>query len=34
MTPLFHKLNLKGQKEIVVLNAPESLERELDAPEG
>jgi hypothetical protein len=31
MTPLFNKLNLKGQKEVVVLNAPESFERELDA---
>lgn len=34
MTPVFNKLNLKGQKEIVVLNAPESFERELDALEG
>ncbi len=34
MTPLFSKLNLKGQTEIVVLNAPESFERELDALEG
>lgn len=34
MTPLFNKLNLKGQKEIVVLDAPESFERELDALEG
>lgn len=34
MTPLFNKLNFKGQKEIVVLNAPESFERELDALEG
>jgi hypothetical protein len=34
MTPLFNKLNLKGQQEIVVLNAPESFERELDALEG
>lgn len=34
MTPLFKKLNLKDQKEIVVLNAPESFERELDALEG
>jgi hypothetical protein len=34
MTPLFNKLNLKGQTEIVVLNAPESFERELDALEG
>jgi hypothetical protein len=34
MTPLFNKLNLKGQTEIVVLNAPESFERELDALAG
>jgi len=34
MTPLFNKLNLKGQTEIVVLDAPESFERELDALEG
>lgn len=34
MTPLFNKLNLKGQREIVVLNAPESFERELDALQG
>jgi hypothetical protein len=34
MTPLFNKLNLKGQKEIVVLNAPESFQVELDALEG
>lgn len=34
MTPLFNKLNLKGQKDIVVLDAPESFERELDALEG
>ncbi len=34
MTPLFNKLNLKGQKEIVVLNAPESFQAELDALEG
>lgn len=34
MTPLFNKLNLKGQKEIVVLNAPEGFERELDALQG
>ena len=31
MTPLFRKLNLKGQPEIVVLNAPESFEPELAA---
>ena len=29
MTPLFKKLNLKDQKEIVVLNAPDSFESEL-----
>ncbi|MBW3569962.1 MAG: hypothetical protein KY467_02535 [Gemmatimonadetes bacterium] len=34
MTPLFNKLNLKGHREIVVLDAPESFERELDALEG
>jgi hypothetical protein len=34
MTPLFNKLNFKGQREIVVLNAPQSFERELDALEG
>ena len=34
MTPLFNKLNLKGQREIVVLNAPEGFGRELDALEG
>ena len=34
MTPLFNKLNLKGQNEIVVLNAPESFDRELDALQG
>ena len=34
MTPLFNKLNFKGQREIVVLNAPENFERELDALEG
>jgi hypothetical protein len=34
MTPLFNKLNLKGQNEIVVLNAPESFGRELDALRG
>ena len=33
MTPLFNKLNLKGQKEIVVLNAPGSFQAELDALE-
>lgn len=34
MTPLFNKLNLKGQNAIVVLNAPEGFERELDALQG
>jgi hypothetical protein len=34
MTPLFNKLNLKNQREIVILNAPESFERELQALEG
>lgn len=33
MTSLFHKLNLKGQTEIIVLNAPESFEPELAALE-
>ena len=31
MTPLFKKLNLKDQRSIVVLNAPESFEPELRA---
>ncbi|MBF2029936.1 MAG: hypothetical protein IGS48_24805 [Oscillatoriales cyanobacterium C42_A2020_001] len=31
MTPLFTKLNLKNQTEILVLNAPESFEPELEA---
>lgn len=31
MTPLFKKLNLKDQTEILVVNAPESFEAELDA---
>jgi hypothetical protein len=34
MTPLFRKLNLKNQTEIVVLNAPESFESELQALDG
>jgi hypothetical protein len=34
MTPLFTKLNLKQQTEILILNAPDSLETELDALEG
>lgn len=29
MTPLFKKLNFKDQEEILVLNAPESFESEL-----
>jgi len=31
MTPLFKKLNLKDQRSIIVLNAPESFEPELRA---
>lgn len=34
MTPLFKKLNLKEQREIVVVNAPESFEGELEGLEG
>lgn len=34
MTPLFKKLNLKEESSIVVLNAPESFETELDALDG
>lgn len=34
MTPLFKKLNLKDQPEILVLNAPEEFETELSALEG
>ena len=34
MTPLFKKLNLKLQDEIVVLNAPASFEAELEALDG
>jgi hypothetical protein len=34
MTPLFKKLNLKDQKEIVILNPPESFESELQALDG
>lgn len=34
MTPLFKKLNLKDQRSIVVLNAPESFEPELRALNG
>ncbi len=29
MTPLFKKLNLKDQKEIVILNSPKSFDPEL-----
>ena len=34
MTPLFNKLNWKGQSDIVVLNAPDGFQRELDALQG
>jgi hypothetical protein len=34
MTPLFKKLNLKDQTEILVLNAPASFESELAALDG
>jgi hypothetical protein len=34
MTPLFQKLNLKDHRKIVVLNAPESFEKELRALTG
>lgn len=34
MTPIFKKLNLKDQKEILVLNPPESFEPELAALTG
>jgi len=34
MPTVFEKLNLKDQKEILVLNAPESFERELSALRG
>lgn len=34
MTPLFKKLNLKEQTEIVVINAPESFEPELESLSG
>ena len=34
MATTFEKLNLKDQKQIVVLNAPESFERELKALRG
>jgi hypothetical protein len=34
ISPLFHKLNLKGQTELLILNAPESFENELEKLEG
>lgn len=34
MASVFNKLNLKSQKEILVLNAPESFQKELDELEG
>ena len=34
MTPLFRKLNLKDQKDILIVNAPSSFEAELEALEG
>jgi hypothetical protein len=34
MSPLFHKLNLKHQTEIVILNAPDTFEVELTALNG
>jgi hypothetical protein len=34
MTTVFDKLNLKSQKEILVLNAPESFEKEIDGLKG
>jgi hypothetical protein len=34
MTPLFNKLNWKGHADVVVLNAPEGFDRELDALPG
>ncbi len=34
MTPLFKKLNLKDQQEILILNAPDSFEPALEALEG
>jgi hypothetical protein len=34
MTTVFDKLNLKSQKEILVLNAPESFQKELDGLKG
>lgn len=34
MTPLFLKMNLKDHKRMVVLNAPPSFEREIEALQG
>jgi hypothetical protein len=34
MSPLFDKLNLKNQAEIVVINAPQSFEAELERLDG
>jgi hypothetical protein len=34
MTPIFQKLNLKSQPEILVVNAPEAFEKELAKLEG
>lgn len=34
MSTVFHKLNLKGQREILVLNAPASFEPEIDGLDG
>jgi hypothetical protein len=34
MTTVFDKLNLKSQKEILVLNAPASFEKEIDGLKG
>ncbi len=34
MSPIFNKLNLKSQTEIIVLNAPESFESEIAALRG
>ena len=34
MSTVFHKLNLKDQRQILVLNAPASFEPELDGLEG
>jgi hypothetical protein len=34
MSKIFDKLNYKGQREIVVVNAPDAFEKELDALDG